>query len=98
LDPPPFARHRDAVDSALKGYRAINYHGFKRLNPRGMLFTFSCSQLVGKDAFIEAVQKAGAQAGRRVSILRELQAAPCHLRNLYHPEGQYLKGLVLSAD
>lgn len=95
LDPPPFAKQRQSVAGALKGYRALNYQAMKRLRERGLLFTFSCSQLVGPELFNRQIARAAADAGRRFSILRHLSAPPCHPVSLHHPEGSYLKGLLL---
>lgn len=95
LDPPAFAKHREAVSNALKGYRGINRSALRNIAPGGILFTFSCSQLVTPELFRESVFSAAAQVGREVRILHILHQGPDHPTNLYHPEGEYLKGLVL---
>ena len=98
LDPPAFAKHKDALRNALKGYTRINYRAFQKLPAGGILFTFSCSQAVNKDQFRAAVFTAAAQAGRRVRILHQLHQPADHPVNIYHPEGEYLKGLVLYVE
>lgn len=98
LDPPAFAKHREALRNALKGYTRLNVKGFERIKPGGILFTFSCSQIVTKDNFRNAVFTAAAQAGRKVRILHQLHQPSDHPINIYHPEGEYLKGLVLYVE
>ena len=95
LDPPAFAKHRDALRNALQGYRKLNARAFEKIRPGGILFTFSCSQAVNKDQFRMAVFTAAAQSGRSVRILHQLTQPADHPVNIYHPEGEYLKGLVL---
>ncbi|MBO7456362.1 MAG: class I SAM-dependent rRNA methyltransferase [Paludibacteraceae bacterium] len=95
LDPPAFAKHRDAVKNALRGYQRINAKAIEMIRPGGILFTFSCSQAVDKEAFRLAVFSATAQVGRKVRILHQLHQPQDHPINIYHPEGEYLKGLVL---
>ncbi|MBQ2589054.1 MAG: class I SAM-dependent rRNA methyltransferase, partial [Prevotella sp.] len=95
LDPPAFAKHRAALHNALKGYTRLNVKGFERIKNGGILFTFSCSQVVTKEQFRNAVFTAAAQAGRKVRILHQLHQPADHPINIYHPEGEYLKGLVL---
>ena len=95
LDPPAFAKHRGALHNALKGYTRLNNKAFQKIQPGGILFTFSCSQVVTKDHFRNAVFTAAAQAGRKVRILHQLHQPADHPINIYHPEGEYLKGLVL---
>lgn len=95
LDPPAFAKHRMALHNALKGYIRLNIKGLQRIKPGGILFTFSCSQAVSKENFRNAVFTAAAQAGRNVRILHQLHQPADHPINIYHPEGEYLKGLVL---
>ena len=95
LDPPAFAKHRDAVKNALRGYQRINAKAIEMIRPGGILFTFSCSQAVDKEAFRLAVFSAAAQTGRKVRILHQLHQPQDHPINIYHPEGEYLKGLVL---
>lgn len=98
LDPPAFAKHRSALHNALKGYIRLNLKGFQRIEPGGILFTFSCSQAVNKDQFRAAVFTAAAQAHRRVRILHQLHQPADHPINIYHPEGEYLKGFVLYVE
>lgn len=98
LDPPAFAKHRDALRNALKGYTRINAKAFEKIKPGGILFTFSCSQAVNKDQFRLAVFTAAAQSGRNVKILHQLHQPADHPINIYHPEGEYLKGLVLYVE
>lgn len=98
LDPPAFAKHHQVVDRALKGYRKINRSAFETVNPGGLVFTFSCSQAVSKDQFRQAVFTSAAQSKRRVRILHQLTQPADHPINIYHPEGEYLKGLVLSVE
>ena len=98
LDPPAFAKHRDAVKNALRGYQRINAKAIEMIRPGGILFTFSCSQAVDKEAFRLAVFSAAAQVGRKVRILHQLHQPQDHPINIYHPEGEYLKGLVLYVE
>jgi 23S rRNA (cytosine1962-C5)-methyltransferase len=98
LDPPAFAKHRAALHNALKGYTRLNVKGFERIKKGGILFTFSCSQVVTKDNFRNAVFTAAAQTGRKVRILHQLHQPMDHPINIYHPEGEYLKGLVLYVE
>ena len=98
LDPPAFAKHKDALRNALKGYTRLNARAFEKIAPGGILFTFSCSQAVNKDQFRLAVFTAAAQSGRRVRILHQLHQPADHPINIYHPEGEYLKGLVLYVE
>ena len=98
LDPPAFAKHRDAVKNALRGYQRINAKAIEMIRPGGILFTFSCSQAVDKDAFRLAVFSAAAQSRRKVRILHQLHQPQDHPINIYHPEGEYLKGLVLYVE
>ena len=98
LDPPAFAKHKDALRNALKGYRKINANALEKIKPGGILFTFSCSQVVSKENFRTAVFSAAAQTGRRVRILHQLTQPADHPINIYHPEGEYLKGLVLYVE
>ena len=95
LDPPAFAKHRDAVRNALKGYKRLNARGFESIKPGGILFTFSCSQVITKEQFRLAVFSAAAESKRNVRILHQLSQPADHPINIYHPEGEYLKGLVL---
>lgn len=98
LDPPAFAKHRGALHNALKGYTRLNAKAFEKIQAGGILFTFSCSQVVTKDHFRNAVFTAAAQAGRKVRILHQLHQPADHPINIYHPEGEYLKGLVLYVE
>lgn len=98
LDPPAFAKHRDAVKNALRGYQRLNAKGIQSIRPGGILFTFSCSQAIDKDMFRLAVFSASAQVGRKVRILHQLHQPADHPINIYHPEGEYLKGLVLQVE
>jgi 23S rRNA (cytosine1962-C5)-methyltransferase len=98
LDPPAFAKHRGALHNALKGYTRLNQKAFEKIENGGILFTFSCSQVVTKDHFRNAVFTAAAQAGRQVRILHQLHQPADHPINIYHPEGEYLKGLVLYVE
>ena len=98
LDPPAFAKHRGALHNALKGYIRLNTKGFERVAKGGIMFTFSCSQVVTKDQFRAAVFTAAVQAGRTVRILHQLHQPADHPINIYHPEGEYLKGLVLYVE
>lgn len=98
LDPPAFAKHRAALHNALKGYTRLNVKGLQRIKPGGLLFTFSCSQVVTKENFRNAVFTASVQANRKVRILHQLHQPADHPINIYHPEGEYLKGLVLYVE
>jgi 23S rRNA (cytosine1962-C5)-methyltransferase len=98
LDPPAFAKHKDALRNALKGYSRLNQKAFEKIASGGILFTFSCSQVVTKDNFRTAVFTAAAQARRKVRILHQLHQPADHPINIYHPEGEYLKGLVLYVE
>ena len=98
LDPPAFAKHKDVLRNALQGYRKLNAIAFEKIQPGGILFTFSCSQVVSKEHFRLAVFSAAAQSGRRVRILHQLTQPADHPINIYHPEGEYLKGLVLYVE
>ena len=98
LDPPAFAKHRGALHNALKGYTRLNQKAFEKIDKGGILFTFSCSQVVTKDHFRNAVFTAAALAKRKVRILHQLHQPADHPINIYHPEGEYLKGLVLYVE
>ena len=98
LDPPAFAKHRDALRNALMGYRKLNARAFGKIKPGGILFTFSCSQAVSKEQFRTAVFTAATMSGRSVRILHQLTQPADHPVNIYHPEGEYLKGLVLYVE
>ena len=98
LDPPAFAKHKDALHNALRGYTKLNCKAFEKIQPGGILFTFSCSQAVNKDQFRMAVFTAAAMAKRKVRILHQVHQPADHPINIYHPEGEYLKGLVLYVE
>ena len=98
LDPPAFAKHKNVLRNALRGYQRLNAKALEKIRPGGILFTFSCSQVVSKDDFRCAVFSAAAQTGRRVRILHQLHQPADHPINIYHPEGEYLKGLVLYVE
>lgn len=98
LDPPAFAKHRSALKNALTGYRRLNAAAFSKIAPGGILFTFSCSQAVSREQFRLAVFSAAAQSGRKVRILHQLTQPADHPVNIYHPEGEYLKGLILYVE
>ncbi len=98
LDPPAFAKHRGALRNALKGYTRLNVKGLEHIRKGGILFTFSCSQVVTKEQFRQAVFTAAALTGRNVRILHQLHQPADHPINIYHPEGEYLKGLVLYVE
>lgn len=98
LDPPAFAKHKDVLRNALQGYRKLNAIAFEKIKPGGILFTFSCSQVVNKENFRLAVFSAAAQSGRNVRILHQLTQPADHPVNIYHPESEYLKGLVLYVE
>lgn len=98
LDPPAFTKHRNALPQALQGYKRINTRAFEQIRPGGILFTFSCSQAVPRERFREMVFSAAAISGRNVRILHQLTQPADHPVNIYHPEGEYLKGLVLYVE
>lgn len=98
LDPPAFAKHKNVLRNALQGYRKLNAIAFEKIRPGGILFTFSCSQVVSKENFRLAVFSAAALSGRSVRILHQLTQPADHPVNIYHPEGEYLKGLVLYVE
>ena len=98
LDPPAFAKHKDALRNALRGYTKLNAKAFEKIKPGGILLTFSCSQAVNNDNFRTAVFTAAAMARRKVRILHQLHQPADHPVNIYHPEGEYLKGLVLYVE
>lgn len=98
LDPPAFAKHRSALKNALRGYQRLNARAFEKIAPGGIIFTFSCSQAVNKEQFRLAVFSAAAQSGRRVRILHQLTQPADHPVSIYHPEGEYLKGLILYVE
>lgn len=98
LDPPAFAKHKNVLRNALQGYRKLNAKAFEKIKPGGILFTFSCSQVVSKENFRLTVFSAAAMSGRKVRIIHQLTQPADHPINIYHPEGEYLKGLVLYVE
>jgi 23S rRNA (cytosine1962-C5)-methyltransferase len=98
LDPPAFAKTHHVTNNALHAYVHINAEAIKRLNPGGILFTFSCSQPISREMFRSAIQSAAIETGRQVRILHQLSQGPDHPSNICHPEGEYLKGLILAVD
>ena len=98
LDPPAFAKHKDARHQAVKGYQRLNAEAMKMIKPGGIIFTFSCSQVVDKQLFYDTIVSAGIQAGRHIKVLHHLSQPADHPVSLYHPEGEYLKGLVLYVE
>ncbi len=98
LDPPAFAKHRDKRHKAIQGYKRLNAHAIRQIKPGGIIFTFSCSQVVDKFLFTNTVIAAAIEAGRNVRILEQLHQPADHPINAFHPEGEYLKGLVLQVD
>ena len=95
LDPPAFAKHKDAKHQAMKGYQRLNAEAMRLIKPNGIIFTFSCSQVVDKQLFYDTVVSAGLQAGRNIKVVQHLGQPADHPVSLYHPEGEYLKGLML---
>jgi 23S rRNA (cytosine1962-C5)-methyltransferase len=98
LDPPAFAKHRDARHQAVKGYQRLNVEAMKIIKPGGIIFTFSCSQVVDKKLFYDTIVSAAIHAGRQIKVLHHLSQAPDHPVSIFHPEGEYLKGLVLYVE
>jgi len=98
LDPPAFAKHNDALHNALQGYKRLNMRAIEAIRPGGILFTFSCSQVVSRENFRKSVFAAAANTGRKIRILHHLSQPPDHPVNIYHPESEYLKGLVLYVE
>lgn len=98
LDPPAFAKHRSAIKNALRGYQRLNAKAFEKIAPGGILFTFSCSQAITREQFRLGVFSAAAQSRRKVRILHQLTQPADHPINIYHPEGEYLKGMVLYVE
>lgn len=98
LDPPAFAKHHRVKEQGIKGYRNINRKTMEKIRPGGLLFTFSCSQAISRDDFQTLVFSAAALAGKNVRVVSRLQHAPCHPVSIYHPEGEYLKGLLLEVS
>lgn len=98
LDPPAFVKHKSALNGGLRGYETINHLAMRQIEPGGLLFTFSCSQLVSSGMFSEIIANAATRAGRKARLIRHLHQGPCHPTSPQHPEGAYLKGLVLRID
>lgn len=98
LDPPAFAKHQNVKHNAIMGYKRLNYEAMKQIKPGGLLFTFSCSQVVDKNTFNSTVMAAAIEAGRTVRVLHHLSQPPDHCVNIFHPEGEYLKGLVVHVE
>ena len=98
LDPPAFAKHHKVLGNAMQGYKRLNARALSQIRPGGILFTFSCSQAVSKELFRTMIFSAAAIAGRNVRILHQLTQPADHPINIYHPEGEYLKGLVLYVE
>ncbi|MCW3085284.1 MAG: SAM-dependent methyltransferase [Bacteroidetes bacterium] len=98
LDPPAFAKHQNVKHNAVMGYKRLNYEAIKQIKPGGLLFTFSCSQVVDKNTFNSTVMAAAIEAGRTVRVLHHLSQPPDHAVNIFHPEGEYLKGLVVHVE
>jgi 23S rRNA (cytosine1962-C5)-methyltransferase len=98
LDPPAFAKHREKRHQAIQGYKRLNAHAIRQIKSGGLIFTFSCSQVVDKYLFTNTVIAASIEAGRNVRILEQLHQPADHPINAFHPEGEYLKGLVIQVD
>jgi 23S rRNA (cytosine1962-C5)-methyltransferase len=98
LDPPAFAKHHNITHNALQAYIHINSEAMKKVNPGGVLMTCSCSQAISREMFRSAIQAAALETGRRVRILHHLSQGPDHPVSIFHPEGEYLKGLILQVD
>jgi 23S rRNA (cytosine1962-C5)-methyltransferase len=98
LDPPAFAKHQKVLDNALQGYKRLNRTAIAAIEPGGLIFTFSCSQVVSNENFRKSVFAAAAGTGRKVQILHQLSQSADHPVSIYHPEGEYLKGLVLKVE
>ncbi len=98
LDPPAFAKHHNITNNALQAYIHINSEAIKKINPGGILMTFSCSQAISREMFRSAIQSAALESGRKIRILHHLSQGPDHPISIYHPEGEYLKGLILQID
>jgi len=98
LDPPAFAKHKDSRHQAMKGYQRLNAEAMRMVKPNGIIFTFSCSQVVDKQLFYDTVVSAALIAGRQIKVLHHLSQPPDHPVSIYHPEGEYLKGLVLYVE
>ncbi len=98
LDPPAFAKHKDKRHKAIQGYKRLNAHAIRQIKPGGLIFTYSCSQVVDKYLFTNTVIAASIESGRKVRILEQLHQPADHPINAFHPEGEYLKGLVIEVE
>ncbi len=98
LDPPAFAKHLNVVPNALQGYRKLNARAIEKIKPGGIIFTFSCSQVISRDAFRKTIFSAAAKTKRNVRIIHQMEQPADHPVNIYHPEGEYLKGLVIYVE
>jgi 23S rRNA (cytosine1962-C5)-methyltransferase len=98
LDPPAFAKHNNVLANALQGYKRLNMKAIENVKPGGIIFTFSCSQVVSRENFRKSVFAAAANTGRKVRLLHQMVQPPDHPVNIYHPESEYLKGLVLYVE
>jgi 23S rRNA (cytosine1962-C5)-methyltransferase len=98
LDPPAFAKHHNITHNALQAYIHINTEAIRKINPGGILMTFSCSQAITREMFRSAIQAAAIETGRKIQVLHYLSQGPDHPVSIYHPEGEYLKGLILEID
>ena len=98
LDPPAFAKHQNVLNNAIQGYKKLNRKGIEIIKPGGIIFTFSCSQVMTKELFRQTIFTAAANTGRKVRILHQLTQPADHPVSIYHPEGEYLKGLVLYVE
>ena len=98
LDPPAFAKHMNARHKAIQGYKRLNARAIEQIKPGGIIFTFSCSQVISKELFRNTLLSAGINAGRKIKILHQLHQPSDHPVNIFHPESEYLKGLVIQVD
>jgi len=98
LDPPAFAKHKEAKHQAMKGYQRLNAEALRVIKPGGIIFTFSCSQVVDRQLFYDTVVSSAIQAGRVIKVLNHLSQPSDHPVSIFHPEGEYLKGLVLFVE
>ena len=98
LDPPAYAKNQKAKHNAIQGYKRLNLMALQQIKPGGILFTFSCSQAVNRKLFYDTIVAAAIEAGRNIRVLNHLSQPADHPVNIYHPEGEYLKGLVLHVE
>ena len=98
LDPPAFAKHKDKRHKAIQGYKRLNAHAIRQIKPGGLIFTYSCSQVVDKYLFTNTIIAAAIESGRKVRILEQLHQPADHPINAFHPEGEYLKGLLIEVE